>query len=606
MKTPENSTQCRAEIPRAGPLRAVDCVFTRFGDRAKFHGQSGVSETGKEGAAMGEMADLVVLNGRVLTMHEARPRAEAVAVRGGDILAVGTTAEIRELAAPGARVADAGGATVMPGFIDSHVHLFQGSAALDYLDLGAVRGREALACAIRGYAEARPDEPLIVGTGTTYGLLDGRNPTRYDLDAILSDRPVGLLAPDIHTLWANTMALERAGLLQGAEMPEGSIVVMGEDGRATGELLETGAFGPVLRLSRTGGRDMLGYVTGADPVPPATAAERAADKALLARGQAHAAAHGITTMHNMDGNFYQLELLEDLERDGDLLVRMQVPFHLKNFDPLDRLEEAVEMRRRWNGERLFSGRVKMFMDGVMESRTALMLRDYPDSPGNRGEAIFEPEHFNEACIQADALGLQISVHAIGDLAVRRTLDGYEAARKANGARDARHRIEHIEALHPMDLPRIADLGVVASMQPRHAAFGGYFDPPSPGTVLHEDQMELAFAWQRIRESGARLCFSTDWPVVPVDVMPNVQAAVAPLDLGPGWGDQRQSLMDALASYTRDNAWVEFSEDRKGQLRQGYMADIVVMDRDLEGMATEEIGAAKAAMTICGGRVTFEA
>lgn len=554
---------------------------------------------------MGDQADLVILNGRVLTMDEGHPRAEAVAVRNGDILAVGTTAEIRALAGPGTRVVDAGGNTVLPGFIDSHVHLFQGSAALDFLDLGAVRGREALARAIRGYAEARPDEPLIVGTGTTYGLLDGANPTRHDLDAILADRPVALLAPDIHTLWANTMALEQAGLLHGAEMPEGSIVVMGADGLATGELLETGAFGPVLRLSRTGGRDMLGYVTGADPVPPATAAERAADKALLARGQAHAAAHGITTMHNMDGNFYQLELLEELDRDGNLKVRMQVPFHLKNFDPLDRLEEAVEMRRRWSGERLFSGRVKMFMDGVMESRTALMLRDYPDSPGNPGEAIFEPEHFNEACIRADALGLQISVHAIGDLAVRRTLDGYEAARKANGARDSRHRIEHVEALHAHDLPRFAALGVVASMQPRHAAFGGYFDPPAPDTVLRADQLALAFPWQRIRESGARLCFSTDWPVVPVDVMPNIQAAVAPLDLGPGWGDQRQGLMDTLASYTRDNAWVEFSEARKGLLREGFLADLVVMDHDLEAVPAEDLGQAKAAMTICGGRVTFE-
>lgn len=555
---------------------------------------------------MADKADIVILNGKVLTMNPAKPQAEAVALAGGDILAVGSTAEIRGLAGPDTRVVDAGGKTVLPGFIDSHVHLFQGSASLDFLALGEVEGREALARAIRGYAEARPDEPLIVGTGTNYGILDGANPTRHDLDAILPDRPVGLLAPDIHTVWANTMALEQAGLLHGAEMPEGSTVVMGTDGKATGELLETGAMGPVLRLSRTGGRDMLGYVTGADPEPPSTAAERAADKALIARGLAHAASHGITTMHNMDGNFYQLELLEELDREGKLLARMQVPFHLKNFDPLDRLEEADEMRRRWSGERLWSGRVKMFMDGVMESRTALMLRDYPDDPGNAGEAVFSAEHFNEACIRADAMGLQISVHAIGDLAVRRTLDGYEAARRANGARDARHRIEHIEALHPDDLPRISGLDVVASMQPRHAAFAGYFPPPARGTILHDDQLPLAFPWQRIRETGAAVVFSTDWPVVPVDVMPNLQAAVAPRDLGPGWGDQRQSLHDALASYTRGNAWVEFSEARKGVLAPGMMADIALLDSDLEAMPPEEIGTARAAMTICGGQVTFEA
>ncbi len=554
---------------------------------------------------MSDAIDLIILNGRVLTMDPGHPRAEALAIRGGRIAAVGSMADIPGLAGPGTRVVDAGGNTVLPGFIDSHVHLFQGSASLDFLDLGAVRGRDALARAIRAYASARPNEPLIVGTGTNYGLLDGRNPTRQDLDTILADRPVALLAPDIHTVWANTMALEMAGLLHGAEMPEGSIVVMGDDGTATGELLETGAFGPVLKLSRTGGRDMLGYVTGADPEPPATPAERAADKALITRGLRHAASHGITTMHNMDGNLYQLELLDELRDAGDLICRMQVPFHLKNYDPLDRLAEADEMRRRFADDMLWSGRVKMFMDGVMESRTALMLRDYPDSPGNPGESVFAPDHFNAACIRADAMGLQISVHAIGDLAVRRTLDGYQAARDANGVRDARHRIEHIEVIHPDDLPRIKGLGAVASMQPRHAAFAGYFDPPAPGTIFYPDQTALAFPWQRIRETGARLVFSTDWPVVPVDVMPNIQSAVAPLDLGPGWSDQRQGLHDTLAAYTRDNAWVEFNEGQKGVLAPGMMADVAVMDHDLEAMSPDKLGTTKAAMTVCGGSVTYE-
>jgi hypothetical protein len=555
---------------------------------------------------MAAQADMVILNGRVLTMDPAQPRAEALALAGGRILALGSEAEMRALAAPGARLIDAQGGTVLPGFIDSHVHLFQGSASLDFLDLGAISGRTALAEAVRSYAAARPEEPMVVGTGTNYGILEGANPTRQDLDAILPDRPLALLAPDIHTLWANTAALERAGLLRGAEVPEGSTVVMGADGLATGELLETGAMGPVLKLSRTGGRDMLGYVTGADPEPPATAAERAADRDLIARGLDHAAACGITAMHNMDGNFYQLELLEELDREGRLKARMQVPFHLKNYDTLERLAEGAEMARRWQGDRLWSGRVKMFMDGVMESRTALMMRDYPDSPGIRGEAIFEPEHFNEACRRADALGLQISVHAIGDLAVRRTLDGYAAARAANGARDSRHRIEHIEALHPEDLPRLAALGVVASMQPRHAAFGGHFPPPAAGTIFHEDQLALAFPWQRLRESGAPLCFSTDWPVVPLEVMPSLQAALAPLDLGPGWGDQRQELMAALASYTRDNAWVGFREGLHGRLAPGLAADLVILGADLEATAPEELGAVTPVMTICDGVVTFEA
>lgn len=555
---------------------------------------------------MAQSADLVIVNGKVLSMDPAAPRAEAVALAGGKVLALGSTADMRALKAPGAREIDAAGGSVLPGFIDSHVHLFQGSASLEFMGMDGVMGREDATRTIRAYADANPDEPLIVGTGTNYGLVDGRNPVRQDLDAILPDRPLALLAPDIHTVWANTKALEMAGLLHGAPVPEGSIIVMAPDGTATGELQETGAFGPLLKLSRTGGRDMLGYVTGNDPEPPATEAERAADRALITRGLTHAAKHGITTMHNMDGNFYQLDLLSEIEAAGDLKCRMQVPFHLKNFDPLDRLDEAAEMRRRWAGDMLWSGRVKMFMDGVIDTRTALMTRGYPDAPDVTGEPVFEPDHFNAACVRADAMGLQICVHAIGDLAVRRTLDGYQAAADANGARDARHRIEHIEVIHPDDLPRLARMGVVASLQPRHSALGGHFPLIPQGTILHDDQYPYAFAWQRIRDTGAKVVFSTDWPVVPVSVMETVQCAIAPLQPGAPWDARPQSLMDTLVSYTSGNAWVEFNEGRKGQLSPGQMGDVVVMDRDLEAVAPDQIGQAHVAFTICGGRVTYAA
>lgn len=310
-----------------------------------------------------------------------------------------------------------------------------------------------------------------------------------------------------------------------------------------------------------------------------------------------------TTMHNMDGNFYQLDLLSDLDGAGDLKCRMQVPFHLKNFDPLDRLEEAAEMRRKYSGDRVWSGRVKMFMDGVIDTHTALMTRPYPGTD-TVGEPVFEPDHFNAACVRADAMGLQISVHSIGDLATRRTLDGYEAARAANGTRDSRHRIEHIEVIHPDDLPRIHALGAVASLQPRHSPLGDYFPIIEQGTILHDDQYPYAFAWQRIRDTGAPVIFSTDWPVVPVDVMANVQCAVAPMQPGAPWDVRPQSLMDTLASYTRGNAWVEFSEGRKGQLIPGQAGDVVVMDRDLERCAPHDLHKASAMVTICGGHITY--
>ncbi len=555
---------------------------------------------------MTKAPDTVILNGRLITFDSARPYAEGLAIADGVITAVGFTAEIRALAGPSTRVIDAAGSTVLPGFIDSHVHLFGGSVELACLDLTSIKGEAQLTEVVRDWAKWNTDDQLVFAVQADYAILgDGIKTTRQALDRVLPDRPFAMYAADHHTVWANTAALEAAGLLHGAEVEAGAQVVMGSDGLASGELQEPSAYAPVLRMTRHAGRDMMGLVTGADPVPPATLAERTLDKAALERGLKHCASHGITGLHNMDGNFYQLELLSEMERDGTLLCRTEVPFHYKSPDPLERFSEAQEMRQRFNSDMVWCNRVKMFMDGVVESGTALMLQPYPGTD-HIGDAVFEAEHFNQACIRADAMGLQIATHAIGDLAVRRTLDGYEAARRTNGARDSRHRIEHIEVLHPDDLPRFKDLGVVASIQPGHAPFGGYFPPSGVGAMLHDAQIPLSYAWADIRNSGAKVIFSTDWPVIPVDVMPTIKGAVAPLKLGAPWRDQSQSLLDTLESYTAGNAWVEFNETRKGKLKPGMMADIAVMDHNLETMDPETLNQARAAFTFCAGRMTWQA
>lgn len=555
---------------------------------------------------MTKAPDTVILNGRLITFDSARPYAEGLAIADGVITAVGSTAEIRALAGPSTRVIDAAGSTVLPGFIDSHVHLFGGSVELACLDLTSIKGEAQLTEVVRDWAKWNTDDQLVFAVQADYAILgDGIKTTRQALDRVLPDRPFAMYAPDHHTVWANTAALEAAGLLHGAEVEAGAQVVMGSDGLASGELQEPSAYAPVLRMTRHAGRDMMGLVTGADPVPPATLAERTLDKAALERGLQHCASHGITGLHNMDGNFYQLELLSEMERDGTLLCRTEVPFHYKSPDPLDRFSEAQEMRHRFNSDMVWCNRVKMFMDGVVESGTALMLQPYPGTD-HIGDAVFEAEHFNQACIRADAMGLQIATHAIGDLAVRRTLDGYEAARRTNGARDSRHRIEHIEVLHPDDLPRFKDLGVVASIQPGHAPFGGYFPPSGVGAMLHDAQIPLSYAWADIRNSGAKVIFSTDWPVIPVDVMPTIKGAVAPLKLGAPWRDQSQSLLDTLESYTAGNAWVEFNETRKGKLKPGMMADIAVMDHNLETIDPDTLNQARATFTFCAGRMTWQA
>jgi predicted amidohydrolase YtcJ len=551
-------------------------------------------------------ADIVVLNGRLVTFDETQPTAEALAISGGVITAVGGTADIRAMAGSDTRVIDAGGATVLPGFIDSHVHLFGGSVELGYLDLYGVQGLDPLTAKVREWAGQCPDDRVVFAVQADYAIMGpGQHTTRQDLDKVLPDRPFAMFAPDHHTIWANTRALELAGLLHGGQVDKGAEIMMAPDGTATGELREPGAYAPVLALTRHGGRDMMGLVTGADPVPPATAAERALDKAAIARGLQHCASHGITGLHNMDGNFYNLELLSELEADGDLLCRVEVPFHFKSHDSLDRFAEAEEMRARYQGDWVWCNRVKMFIDGVVESSTALMLEPYPGLD-TVGDAVFDYDHFEAAVIKADAMGMQIAVHAIGDKGIRWTLDAYEAAIRANGRRDSRHRIEHIEVLHPDDLPRFAELGVVASIQPGHAPFGVYFPPGGVGAMLHDHQIPLAFAWQDIRNTGTPVVFSTDWPVIPVDVMANIKSAVAPRKMPAPWRDQSQSLLDTLKSYTADNAWVEFNETRKGRLAPGMMADVAIMSHDLAAVDPEELDKTRARCTIAGGRVTYEA
>jgi hypothetical protein len=309
----------------------------------------------------------------------------------------------------------------------------------------------------------------------------------------------------------------------------------------------------------------------------------------------------------MDGNCYQLELLDEIDQEERLRCRVQVPYHHKSTKTLAEIEEeGLAMHRRFASDRLYSGRLKLFMDGVVEASTALLLDDYADQPGHRGEALFSAEEFAAIAIEADRLGLQISVHAIGDAAVRRTLDGYAAARKANGARDSRHRIEHVELYDAADLPRFAELGVIASMQPLHAPGGPCFgEQPTMGRT-GPARWPQAFAWRTIRAAGIPLAFSSDWPVAPLDPMLGVEAAVTRKPLRDGLPEQAQTLLDTLASYTRIGAYAEFAEHAKGILKPGYLADVVVMDRDLEATDPKRLREAKPAVTICDGRITYEA
>ncbi|MDO6965312.1 amidohydrolase [Rhizobium alvei] len=547
-------------------------------------------------------ASLIFLNARVLTMDEAAPRAQAVAIGDNRILAVGDREAAMAHADEYTRIVDCNGATLMPGFVESHLHLFSGAYGQTLLQLGDIKGYDAMKAAVEAFAAAKPDEGLLFAQGADYEILGkGTRLDRHALDSMCPDRPLAVMAYDFHTLFANTAALKAAGLLNGRELPVGNEVVMGSDGLATGELREKFALLPVLELRTSGGREMFG-MSGLEPPVTPTPAEWREDMETLKSGMRFAASKGITAMHNMDGNRHLMELLRDVEKEGGLLARISVPFHLTREMDLSELDRASAMTSDFTGDTLTCGRVKIFIDGVIESGTASMLDDYSDRPGLKGDPIFDAESFRRAAIEVDRRGLQIAVHAIGDAAVRIALDGYEAAQKANGKRDSRHRIEHIEMIDPADIPRLAELGVIASVQPLHAPVG---ETPTSRSI-GEARAPYAYAWRMLAEAGATVAFSSDWPIVPIDPLLGIQTALTRQPHLPGLPDQRLPLDQVLAAFTRNGAYAGHMEDRTGSLRPGMFADLVLLTDDIEATPAEQIAGLGIRMTVCNGRITHEA
>lgn len=547
--------------------------------------------------------ELIVTNARVITMNPAQPRAEAVAIAGGRTVAVGARAAVEALAGQGTRLIDGRGRTVLPGFVESHLHLVLGGAELAQLQLGGVEGMDALRRAVASYAARHPQAPLMMAQGASYDLL-GRPMTRTDLDAVCADRPLALMAPDHHTVWANTAALRAAGILFGARMPRGHEVVMGPDGLASGELREFEAFAPVIALGGEA-RLNLGIATGGEPDPWPTEAEMAVDRAKVRAGLRHCAAHGITSMVNMDGNRFTLDLLRDIQAGGELLARVKVPFHFKPHMELSELDRAQAMTRDFDDDWLSCGFVKMFMDGVVDSRTAFQLEDYPGQPGHRSEPLFAPARFNQIACTMDAMGLQIAVHCIGDGAVRTVIDGYAAAQGANGVRDSRHRIEHIELIARSDVVRLAQHGIVASLQPPHPP--GVMDFPMMPTMgmYARDRWRDAYLWRTLRDAGARVAFASDWPVSDVSVMRGLQAAVTRQPFAEDCADERLSLIDSLEAYTSGGAWAAHRDHVTGRLMPGLAGDLVMIDGDVEGIPSDMLGQTGIALTVCGGRITHD-
>jgi hypothetical protein len=528
-------------------------------------------------------ADFIITNAKVFTADSSQPAAEAIVIQGNRIVFVGDNAKAESFRGATSRVIDAKGRTVMPGFIDSHFHLLNGAKELRFAQLQDVRSLERLREELVKYAEANTRSEWVAGIGLIYGILpDGSSITRHHLDEIIANRPVYLVAYDGHTSWANTEVLRRADLLNGRDMGTFSKVMMGDDGLATGELREA-AGNPV--------EDLISTITEEETFD------------LLARAVKMAAGYGLTSVHNMNGDLKDLRVYQKLEARGEMFLRVYVPLRVEPGTKPPALSEAVEMRSA-SSNKVRGGLVKFFMDGVIETYTGLLLDDYEGKPGYRGTAQFEPEDFTELALTADQHGLQIAVHCTGDGAVRRVLDTYEIVRKQNGARDSRHRIEHIELVGDSDVPRFSQLGVIAAMQPLHSPTEvGSFDP-WPARV-GPARYRRSFAWKILRDAGARLVFGSDWPVASMNPITGIHAALNRVPWQEGDPNQSQTLEETLLSYTHDAAYAEHMEHEKGILKEGYLADVVMLSEDIFQTPKEDVKLVKAVLTICDGEITYE-
>jgi hypothetical protein len=529
-------------------------------------------------------SDILITNAKIFTADNDLPDADSIAIQGNRIVFVGSNADAESFRGTNTRVIDAEGRTVMPGFIDSHFHLLNGARELRFAQLQNVRSLEMLRGELLNYAEAGSGSEWIAGIGLIYGILpDGSSITRHHLDGIIPDRPAYLVAYDGHTAWANTEALRRANLLYGRDLGPFSQVVMGDDGLATGELRE--AAGNLVE-------ELIPRVTEEETFE------------LLARAVKMGASYGLTSVHNMNGDINDLLVYQELEARGELLLRVYVPFLVYPEMKPAVLSNAVDVRSA-SSNKVRGGLVKFFMDGVIETYTGLLLDDYEGKPGWRGTAQFEPEHFTELALEADRHGLQIAVHCTGDGAVRRVLDAYEIVHRQNGGRDSRHRIEHIELVDDSDVPRFSQLGVIAAMQPLHVPKEIGSSDPWPARV-GPGRYRRSFAWQTLRNAGARLCFGSDWTVASMNPMTGIHAALNRVPWQEGDPNQSQTLIDTLLGYTRDGAYAEHMEHEKGILKAGYLADVVMLSEDIFQTPKEDMLRVKAVLTICDGEITHEA
>jgi predicted amidohydrolase YtcJ len=529
--------------------------------------------------------DLLIIHAAVHTMDSAHPTADAVAILGNRIVAVGSTAEIRPLAGPRTRVVDAGGRLVLPGFNDAHVHFLMGGFSLANVDLRDAQSPQELARRLGDYARKLPKGRWVLGGDWDHERWPGAPlPTKEMIDAATPDNPVWVNRLDGHMALANSLALKLAGITRETKDPPGGLIVRDpKTGEPTGVLKDCAE----------------------DLVDRAIPVKTFEEKHIAARaGTEHAATVGVTSLTDMsageDVGLYQYML----ER-GELKTRIYATRSIVSWETL----AQTGVRAAFGSDMLRIGALKGFADGSLGSSTALFFQPYSDTPDTRG-LLFDqmlPEGIMLKRVEgADKLDLQVMIHAIGDEANLRILDIYQQAAEKNGPRDRRFRIEHAQHLRPAEIARFGKQKVIASMQPYHASDDGRWCDKRIGPERSKD----TYAFRSLLNAGAVLAFGSDWTVAPLNPMEGLKAAVTRQTLDGkhpnGWTpEQKLTLDEAIHAFTTGSAYAEFAEQVKGTITPGKLADLVMLDRDLYQTNPSDIDKAKVVLTVMDGRIVHE-
>ncbi|WP_030689499.1 amidohydrolase [Streptomyces globisporus] len=541
-------------------------------------------------------ADLVFTRGPVFTADPARTRATSLAVVGERIVAVGHD-EVRDLVGPGTEVVDLTGKLLLPGFQDAHVHAVSGGRELAECDLTGTVGVADYLARIREYADAHPERAWITGGGWSLESFEGGLPTRQLLDSVVPDRPVLLSNRDHHGAWANSRALELAGLTAATPDPADGRIEREADGSPSG-MLQEGAIGLVAGL-----------------LPAATAEDRLAG---LLRAQKLLHSLGITAWQDaLLGSFGGMtdpsEAYLTAAGDGSLTARVTGALWWDRERGSEQIPELVARREKFSLGRFRAGSVKIMQDGIAENFTAAMTAPYLDGCGcataNSGLSFVDPGALRGYVTELDALDFQVHFHALGDRAVREALDALEAAIAANGRRGNRHHLAHLQVVHPDDLTRFATLGAIANIQPLWAAHEPQMDELTI-PFLGPERAAWQYPFGDLVRAGATLAAGSDWPVSSPNPIEGIHVAVNRRDPGAAddrvfYPEQRLDLPTALAAYTAGTAHVNGLDDT-GSLRPGHLADLVVLDRDVLTGPPEEIAEARVERTYVGGRLVHAA